>query len=88
VFCYYQDIVSQRKENLSTTDISTWPFVTHSQSTTVDKNGPFSTLKNHSNEEHHTRKNDTASGTTDETHSKSSKVKCYNNINILLNTAV
>jgi hypothetical protein len=88
VFCYYQYFVSQRKENLSTTDTSTWPLVTHSQSTALDKNGPFSTLKIHSNDEHHTGKNDTASGTTDETHSKSNKVKCYNNINILLNTIV
>jgi hypothetical protein len=86
--CYHQYFVSQRKENVSKTDSSTWPFVTYSQSTALGKNAPFSTLKTHSHNEHHIGKNDIASGTSDETHSKSNKVKCCDNINILLNTIV
>ncbi|XP_023726114.1 uncharacterized protein LOC111874655 isoform X3 [Cryptotermes secundus] len=73
VNCGAEYVRLQRKENFSVTDTSTWPCVTHSQSTALD-NGPFSTLKNHSNDEHHTRKTGTASGTNDETHSKSSKM--------------
>jgi hypothetical protein len=61
---------------MSKTDTRTWPFVAHSQSTALGKSGPFSTLKTHSSNEHHTSGNNIASGRNDETHSEIEKVKC------------